>query len=186
MEIKTYVPKAGYEFNHHQAMKCHADILCKNAAYILHIDSDCIFTETVYPSDYFKDGKPMLFKRAYSKDKEFWVWKSPTEKFLRINCDFETMAMHPAVHHRNTYKDLRNYVEFLHEMPLSEVILQTNAPCSFSEFNAIGSYAITYNPDFYCVIDLDKTQFPNNKLIQGWSWGGVDKIKEKYEQILSK
>ena len=189
IEVKTYIPKKGYEFNHHQVMKCHSDILCPNAAYILHIDSDCIFTEPVTPADYFKDGKPLLLVRTYKQHEPCYIWREPTSKALGMDCNYETMARHPAVHHRNTYKDLRAHVDFKHGVPFSEYVLRLpgNYPaCHFSEFNALGSYAMVYCPERYTIIDLDKEEAPPNKLTQGWSWGGVDKVKAEYERILAR
>lgn len=188
IQVKTYIPKKGYEFNHHQVMKCYSDVLCPNAAYILHIDSDCIFTEEVTPADYFTESKPQLLIRTYKLSEPWYIWQGPTNKALGMTCNYETMARHPAVHHCNTYKELRGYMEFKHGIPFSEWVLKQpgNYPaCHFSEFNTLGSYVLVYCPERYAIIDLDKEENPKNKLIQGWSWGGADKAKEQYEKILS-
>lgn len=189
IEVKSYIPKKEYEFNHHQVIKCYADVFCPSAAFILHIDSDCIFTDEVTPADYFTDGKPQLLIRSYKTSDPCYIWKAPTSKALMMDCEFETMARHPAIHHCNSYKELRNYMEFKHGIPFSEWVLKqpSNYPmCHFSEFNTLGSYVIAYAPERYSIINLDKQDAPANKMIQGWSWGGVEQSKNEYEKILSR
>lgn len=42
----------------HQRMKSRVDEICPDADAVLHIDSDCVFTERVTPNDYLRDGRP--------------------------------------------------------------------------------------------------------------------------------
>lgn len=187
--VKGYIPKKGYEFNHHQVMKCYSDVLCPKADYVLHIDSDCIFTDLVAPNDYFKDEKPYLLMRTYQPSEPWYIWRKPTSAALGVVCNHETMVRHPAVHPVATYRDLREYMEKLHGIPFSEWVLKQpgNYPaCHFSEFNTLGSYVLIACAERYEVVDTDKADQPPSNLVQGWSWGGVDTAKENYEKILSR
>lgn len=189
VSIKDYVVKPGHEFNHHQVMKCYADVLCPNAAYILHVDSDCIFTEPFSPSDYMDDeGRPYLPVRRYYESAPFYCWKKATETALGVSCPYETMARHPALHHESTYRRLRSRVELNHGVPFSEYVLGLggNYPdLGFSEFNALGSFVIYADDGDYDVIHIDEGKVvPPNKLIQGHSWGGVEAFRKQFDSIL--
>jgi len=52
---------------HAQVQKHRADEHCPDADFILHTDSDCVFTEPVTPDDYFVDGKPVMLFESYTR-----------------------------------------------------------------------------------------------------------------------
>lgn len=159
---------------HHQAMKCNADKFCINADFILHTDSDCIFTESVSPRDYFVDGKPELLVQSYETCGGERQWKGPTERALGFSCSHETMRRHPAVHYRGMYKEMRECVELVHKMPFDEYVLscKPDFPWGFSEFNALGSFVLNSHwAEKYHIIDTGAVGHPpsSKKLVQFWS-----------------
>lgn len=194
--VKHYVVMPGKEFNHHQAMKCYADVFCPQADFILHTDSDCIFTAPVTPDDYFVDGKPVLLKRAYadiaSSGSEhagsIW-WQAQTERALGFPCPYETMRRHPAVHPKWIYSWLRSHIERIHLTPFTDYVLKQKEAAlqGFSEFNALGSFAHEFHENDYHWIDQQFEADPPKKLHQNWSWtqGGAASKKSEIERILA-
>ncbi len=177
--VKTYKPNAGAEFNHHQAMKCYADVWCPEADFILHTDSDCIFTEPVTPDDYFVDGRPILLKERYANfnGQGPVIWQKPTEEAIGVKCEWETMRRHPAVHYRNIYGSVRDCIEKRHSMPFTEYVVTRGKggypDLGFSEFNTLGSFAEYFFSGSYHVIELPSDNVPPAKLSQAWSWEGI-------------
>lgn len=194
--IKHYVVMPGKEFNHHQAMKCYADVYCPQANFILHTDSDCIFTAPVTPGDYFVGDKPVLLKRSYAdiiaKGGEHagsvW-WQAQTERALGEPCPYETMRRHPAVHPKGLYKPHREHIERIHLTSFTDYVLKqkNTALQGYSEFNSLGSFALRYFPDMHHWIDQQFEPSPIQKLHQNWSWiqGGVDAKRHEIERILA-
>jgi hypothetical protein len=177
--VKTYVrdPDPAKHHLHHQAIKCQADKFC-NADYILHTDSDCVFTETVTPFDYFEDRKPVMLIEEFKRLPDN-PWKEPTERALGWPVAFETMRRHPQVNSRRIYGDLRERVQNLHKVPFEQYVLaqKPNFPWGFSEHCAIGAYAL-HDPFWrgaYHWITLPHGKRPPDKLLQCWSHSPVDK-----------
>lgn len=177
--VRTYKPNAGAEFNHHQAMKCYADIWMPRSQYVLHTDSDCIFTEPVTPTDYIVNGKPILLKERYSNfnNEGPACWQKPTEEALGIQCLWETMRRHPAVHFIDIYPMLRAHIEVMHSMPFTEYVVTRGTGgypnLGFSEFNALGAFVDRWFSSKYHIIELPSENIPSAKLSQAWSWGGI-------------
>jgi hypothetical protein len=191
--VKHYVVMPGAEFNHHQAMKCYADVFCPQAEYILHTDSDCLFTAPVCPDDYIVDGRPVLVMDRYSElarkqDGAVW-WKEQTERALGYQVEFEFMRRHPAVHHREVYRRLREHVESRHLVPFTDYCLKqkNSALQGVSEFNCLGAIAYSYFRDAYEWVDLETSPQPDSKLWQGWTWHpqGIEPYRDQINRILS-
>lgn len=165
---------------HHMAIKCMADHFCQSD-FILHTDSDCIFTEPITPLDYFVGGKPVLLMEHYDRFIDRYPtilqWKVTSEKALRFKCDYETMRRHPAVHPRAVYAGVRERIERVHKMPFLDYVLscKPDFPQGFSEFNVIGGYARKEMADHYLWIDTAETVPPKDKVCQFWSHGGLDR-----------
>lgn len=191
VNIKDYVPMKGHEFNHHQLMKCYADVLCPEAYHVLHVDSDCIFTEPFTPADYLDhENRPHLPVRKFSPEQPFYRWKADTEAALGRECLYETMARHPAVHYVVIYRALREHIEQLHGIPFCAYVLGLggNYPnLGFSEFNALGNIVLSGYSVRYNVVDIGSGgAVPPNKLIQGHSWGGIEASRKQFDAILAK
>lgn len=179
ISIKTYnrtKDKSKWHL-HHQIMKCNAELYCPEADFILHTDSDCIFTEPITPNEYFVDGKPVMLVEKYERLGGS-NWKTTTDKALGINSVWETMRRHPAVHYRGMYSQFRSAVMAHNRMQFENYVLRCKPdfPWGFSEFNAIGNF-IMQRPEWrdkYHIIDLETQQRPKDKLLQFWSHWGLD------------
>lgn len=174
-----------------QIQKCRADLHCPRADYILHMDSDCIFTDTVNPDDYFIDGKPYMLIEEYAHLPPGLPWKSITEKVLGHSCEWETMRRHPQVNPAGIYKVLRDHVEALRSEAFDAWILKQNGgwPPGFSEHNAIGALAHDHPEwkDKYHWIDARNGSIPPDKVKQFWSLSPPDKPQESphdHDQIV--
>lgn len=169
---------------HHQVQKCCADVYCPDSDFVVHVDSDCIFTEPVTPADYFVNDKPVLLYRPYSTCPPGTPWQAPTERALGFSCPLETMQRHPAVHYRYTYEDVRAKVEEVHRTPFAEYVLscKPDFPQGFTEFNTLGSYVMRYYPHAYHAIDVSKNPHPHSKLMQFWSHGPMDQPQDIWHE----
>lgn len=161
---------------HAQAQKCKGDLFCPNADYILHTDSDCIFTEPVRPEDYFVEDKPVMVIKPYALIKDS-PWKGVTQDALQMTVEYSFMERHPSVYPRDLYESMRSYVESLHKMPFEQFMLSRKPtfPWGISEHNLLGAYGFRFmNPMFHW-IEVPKDPLPHEKLRQFWSLSPVDK-----------
>lgn len=161
-----------------QVEKCLADQHCPDADFILHTDSDCIFTEPVTPDDYFVNGKPVMVIEAYSRLKGN-PWQSIVRKALGWLPEYETMRRHPQVNPVGIYADVRQRVERVNRMRFADWVLMQKGdfPFGFTEHNTIGAVALR---DLrwrtaYHWIDAGKETPPKEKLLQFWSHSPPDK-----------
>lgn len=165
---------------HHNIIKCRADEY-SDADYILHMDSDCIFTESVTPETFMSEGKPVLLVKSWAtieRDKTGSIcWREPANRALGFQTTHETMQRQPLVYHRGLYPAVRRHMEALHGIPFDKYVLaQKNTyPCGFAEFNTLGSFAIRHLPDCYHIIDVGHLPHPHNPVRQYWSHGPLDK-----------
>lgn len=161
-----------------QAQKCMADRYCPEADFILHMDSDCIFTEPVTPEDYFIDGKPVMLIEEFSRLPDS-PWKKVTEEVLGEPVQYETMRRHPQVNPASLYRALRGHIEQVHKRTFQDFVLSRKAdfPWGFSEHCAIGAFAFNRAAwrHQYHWIDLAKEPAPREKLRQFWSLSAIDK-----------
>lgn len=164
---------------HHQVMKCHADLWCRGADFVLHTDSDCVFCKPVSPADYFVDGKPVMLMEAYTRLVGN-PWQVPTQNTLKRLIKHEFMRRHPQVNPIGIYGELRACISELHNRPFDDYVLSLKAdfPWGFSEHNVIGAYAWLAHRDDYHWIDLATGQRPLGKLIQFWSHAPLDKPQD--------
>lgn len=164
---------------HHQVMKCHADLWCEGADFVLHTDSDCVFKEPVTPEDYFVNEKPVMLMEPYSKLVNN-PWQIPTQNTLKRFVTHEFMRRHPQVNPIQVYAGLRECVRELHNKPFDDYVLslKPDFPWGFSEHNVIGAYAWLAYRDNYHWIDLSKDKRPKDKLIQFWSHSPPDKLQD--------
>ena len=165
---------------HHQAIKCQADKFCE-ADFILHTDSDCVFTEPVTPDDYMADGKPIMLIEEYSRLNGN-PWQKVTENVLGFQPKWECMRRHPQVNPRGVYQQLRAHIVLTHGMPF-EIFVLSQKPdfvWGFSEHNAIGAIALhdDYWKNQYHWIDLARQSRPRDKLAQFWSHSPINKAQD--------
>lgn len=177
---KDQWPENGMLF--HEWMIMDADELCPSADFILHMDSDCIFTEPVTPEDYFNDGKPILLYAPYEwcvmqfQNENFRHWKTATERAIGGRNDYEFMRRHPAVHYRETYRTARQCINAHTGMEAPDYIRKQRGeyPQGFCEFVTLGEIAWRHYHERYCWIDQTRYRYPKNKMFQMWSHGPLD------------
>ena len=164
--------------------KCMADELCPNADYIAHFDSDCIFTRPVRPSDFFKNGKPLLRYEAYSslvkREPNIVNWKIAVESCLPFQVDNEFMRGHPEVYHRGLYAETRKLIEEKTGLEFSEYVksCKNSFPQTFAEFPTLGAVAFKEFDELYHPHDCATQENPDAHpypVIQFWSHGAIDK-----------
>jgi hypothetical protein len=165
----------------HQRMKCRADQVCPDADGILHLDSDCVFTERVTPDDYLRDGRPVLVVKPYAAfTSTLPPWRDCTEAAVGWAVHHETMCRLPALHWLGLYEALRTRVETVHGRPFDDYVLGCTPtfPWGFSEFNALGQLALSPAwRDRYHFVDKSTETPPPSKLRQFWSHGGFHSRK---------
>ncbi len=179
IKIRTFDEAPGLGMLHHMTSECCADVYCYEADFILHTDSDCIFTAPVTPAEYFRSGKPILLVEEYARLGDRVPWQPVMSEVMGELCRYETMRRHPAVHYRELYGDCRNAIEKAHDCAghFEEYILslKPDFPQGFSEFNALGHIAMTPKwHDRYAIIDLAHEARPRDLIRQYWSHGAID------------
>lgn len=137
-----------------QICKVHADEYCKGD-FIMHFDSDCIATKEINLPDFFIQDSwdiewdkvlPKLAFRKWEDAGTAETWRLVTRGVLKQEPPFETMPCHPFVYHRSTHELFRRHVADLHG---GDFIKYASRLAHFSEFNAIGNFALLYTPDAY-------------------------------------
>lgn len=156
-----------------QWTKLQADLHTKSD-YVLHFDSDMIFTSPVTPEFFFKDGKPVWVITPWSAmgDDEKKAWLHVLVKALREFPPYEYMRKCAVIVPRWLYAEFRAHMEKLHGIPLEAYIM--NQPGhEFSEFNCLGFYAWLYHRDKFHWHDTTIDGVPKWPFEQRWSWSGL-------------
>lgn len=169
--LKTYkVPKDKKKWHiAHQLQKMYADQWCPDADYILHTDSDCVFTKPTTPADYFRDGKPILCIEPFDRIGNN-PWKPVIDAALNIDSKYETMRRHGAIHHKASYVEFRSEMKDLHgDLHKWWMSQKADYPWGVTEFNFIGNFVVTYPNHGYTFIDVSKELPPENHIFQFWS-----------------
>lgn len=154
-----------------QVQKCLADTYCPGVDFILHTDSDCVFTEPVCPENYFENGKPVMLIEEFSRLPGN-PWKPTVDRALGVYNHFETMRRHPQVNPFDVYSAMRQHIESTHGIPFLDYVLsqKSDFPWGFSEHCTIGAFAIIGGwVNKYHWIIASESPRPKDKLAQFWS-----------------
>lgn len=187
-----YVPIAGKEWPGkgmlwHMAQIMHADKLCRNADYILHFDSDAIFTEPITPDTFIKYGRPYLqyerFESIGKRHPGVLQWQKNTQNCLQFDIHFETMRGLPHCYEINTYEKARDLMMLKTQMDVNEYIMQgrNEYPQEFCEHVTLGNVAIQCFAKDYELIDMSLQENPDRSrwpVIQAWSHGDPSKPQQ--------
>lgn len=162
----------------HQVEKCNADRWCPDDDFVLHTDSDCMFTEPVTPEDYFVGNRPVMLYESYANLKEQTPWQAIVSGVLKRPVAFEFMRRHPQVNPKGVYPALRSHITALHGQEFDEYVMaqRPSFPWGFTEHNVIGAFAFN-DPlwhDKYHWHYVSKAGVPKEKLIQFWSHSLID------------
>ena len=166
--------------------KCRADLYCPEASHVVHIDSDCVLTGPTKAEDFFVDGKPVLYKRTWQDAADAIVWRGPTRDALGWEPAWETMPSIPLVFDRRVYAGLRHHVETVHRMEFSKYVFacKPTFPYGFSEFNALGNFAVEKMPDLCHIVHAPP--YPTRPIRQLWSHGEITpQLRGWFEDVLT-
>ncbi len=174
----------GYLFQ--QVCKLNVD-LHTDADYILHIDSDTIFTRPVDSSYFFVNGKPRWvvtpFDEAPEDEKKAWL--HVLVKCLREMPPYEFMRLGAHICPRESYAGFREIFPRIHKLTMEQYVM--NQPGhEFSEFNTLGFFNWLYRRDKFHWHNTSTDGVPDWPILQAWSWGGLtQEIRNKFEMILA-
>lgn len=150
---------------------------------ILFVDSDCVFVKETTIEDFIKDGKPCILKTPYESIPEVKFWQDITSRALGFTPEFECMRRLPMMYLKETLKNVVSHTQKFLDQPLQSYIKeQPNR--EYSEFNVIGAYTEKFESDKYYFLDTTKEAFPEQVIVQNWSWGGITpEIRIQLEEI---
>lgn len=147
IRVTPYDDWPGKGFLRHEHVIMCADEFT-DADFILHFDSDCVFTQPFTPEDYIIDGRPVLMHATYhwlvtTQQANLGMWKDGVEKALGGTSDHEFMRRHPAVHHRAVYAKARECMKAHTGKDPADYIksCENSFPQTFGEFNTLGEVA---------------------------------------------
>lgn len=151
--------------------KCLADDYCIGD-YVMHFDSDCIATRDIELSEFFThEGQPKLLFRRWQDAGEAETWRLPTRGVIGQEPPFEAMCAHPFLYHRSTHELFRRHVEDVHQ---KDFVKYASRLAQFSEFNAIGNFALLFTPDAYRFVRAGANDGYPRPFKQFWSHGRID------------
>lgn len=183
MRPRYFAEWVGKGMLHHMFVILNADSCCPGADFVLHMDSDHIFTGSVSPETYVKGGKADIvyasfdwLTKADSEGKRrvelgLLNWQNASFRALGVMDEFEFMRRAPLVHARQVYPQVRADVE-AHTGGALDVFMkdQRNTyPQTFAEFQSIGSVAYRKFRGFYNWHNQEAGQFPDGHIGQSWS-----------------
>jgi hypothetical protein len=148
---------------------------------VLFWDSDTVALEKVDVSEFFKEGKPIIYKTKYSSIDT--PWQPITEAAIGDKVEWEYMRRMPLLYWRDTLVNTEQLLFQIHDCSLKEYLgnLKHRA---FSEFNTIGALAEKHEAERYEFIDTETGDMTPVKIKQFWSWGGItNEVKKEIERI---
>ena len=180
---------------HHMYKVLTADIDCPDADYILHLDSDCIFTSNTSAENYFYEDKPILyydtFEYLVTIDPNIINWKYAVQNALGWSPDYEFMRSRFLTYKRTLYPKVRELIESHTKQPLDVYIKsqRNEFPQTFAEYPTIGEVAWNFFKDDYYWVNTNKHEHVkfmdrDKKIRQMWSHGDFTKEdKEIFKKL---
>lgn len=185
----------------HQVENDKAEQYC-SGEFIAHFDSDCLFTDYVTLDNFFRDGKPILWREKYEDFRTQhpirYGWRQCVIDALGIAPEFEYMCRHPSIYPREIYPIFRQRVEAHTGKPFEEYVLSCKAtfPYGFADYPSIGALLHEVMFDRISWYDSRLGEFyrsswyqqcPESHVKQYWSHGGVNhRVKKDILAILSR
>lgn len=203
LRVTGYEDWPGKGFLKHEELVIHADECCRDADFILHMDSDCIFIEPVTPEDYFVNGKPVLMHARYEWlgriEPTILCWQEACRRALGWTPEHEFMRRHPAVHPLKTYVMTRQIIERHTGKNVSDFIKEqkNDHPATFAEFPTLGAVAWRFLSQDYHWVNQEMEVRPKDKVFQFWShqsdfnaplevWHADQKVRIIPNEVLAK
>lgn len=153
-----------------QDTKVHADTYAPHADFLVHIDSDCVFTQPVTPETFMREGKPLWLVTPWTHmsadDKRSWYHVMC--KCVQDCPPYEMMRRHGICLPRWSYKAFRDFIQKTHGITATEYIMSQPAH-EFSEFNCLGFYLWLHHRDKFSWWNTAEEGVPPTVLDQYWS-----------------
>ncbi len=181
------VTNHGTGYTYQQIVKMNADKYT-TSDYVVHLDSDCIFTKPVTPQDLMVDEKPLWLMTPFAEilptDKNLEAHFESIKAFSGIAPTMEYMRRHSQMIPRWAYGCFRDYVQQKHGQSFETWALSQPFR-GVTEFNFIGQFLHREFPNF---IHFHDTRFgiPECYVDQRWSWAGITpEIRLAMEALLA-
>jgi hypothetical protein len=159
-----------------QYTKLCADMFCYSD-FILHVDSDCIFTSPTSPQDFMFNEKAVILH----EDGVETPWVPIVARTMGFNMESEYMRRLPMIYPRWIYAGFREFIEKQHGMKLKEW-MKIQPFHEFSEFNCLGAWLWRFAREG---VEWKLPSEMPTKAKQFWSWGGIDGCVEEIEKSLA-
>ncbi len=167
-----------------QVTKLHADFLT-DADFICHVDSDWIFVRPCTPGDLIEGDKAAVVMTPYRLLHPDIPWRRPTERFLGGAMPYEFMRRQPYTFPRWLYPAVRDHALQRHRVDIETYVLR-QPPLGFSEFNALGGYALQNHQDRFAWRNVSVQPLGEPLCWCFWSWGGLTPaIQQEIEVLLA-
>lgn len=181
-----YVHEYGSGYLFQQVMKLHADGF-SDAEFLVHLDSDTIFTRPISPDLIIADNRrPLWLYTPYASlgNDESQLWKGVTEKALMRPVENEFMRRHAFCTPRWALEGFRKWFWEMHGMSLERYVM-TQPAHEFSEFNCLGAWLWFYHREKIEWINTDENM-GTTFVHQHYSYGGLnDDIRANIERALA-
>jgi hypothetical protein len=179
----VYIPTYADDYLGQQVTKLNADLYTA-AAFIAHVDADCIFVRSTRPEDLAPDGRPRLATRPIAELGRHYPWRRPTETFLGFPVELDFMQQPPFVYPRWLYPLLRDHCLATHGVSIERYVT-SRPPRGFSEFNVLGAYAFRHHAEHFDFPTIGTPSAPPSHCDWYWSWGGITpEIRRRIEARL--
>ena len=154
---------------------------------VLIMDSDEMLTVPITPESFKTNGKFSWYFREWKDAGTGICWKPPTDFILKLDTNYEAMAITGFILQRETTFALHKFLCNLHETETIWDIFVKNNTKTASEFNIFGSFIHHFDRNEYNKItNYNRENCINFSIKKAWSWGGIsDEEKEKMESILN-
>ncbi len=185
LERVVLTPDSGDRYVYQQLCKLQADRYT-DAEFVLHLDSDCVFTGPASPDTYFTAGRPQLLYAPYAALAGSGVerWRPGTERALARPVELEFMRRLPLVYPRDAYPRFRDFVERTHGTRFETFVTQRPPHEPPSEYNWLGAYCWSFLRDRFHWIDTTSEPLPPNPVRQLWSWAPLGRDLAWLQELL--
>jgi len=189
-QVRSDAEPAGLGQLFSQVTKCSADVFVpKGTDVVTFFDSDCILTGHLTPDMLMKCGKPECWYEtfeslnAHSGDSR--IWQPVIEENLRFSVPVETMCRFPLSYPIGLFPRVRSHIEEVHRKRFADYVFNTGRnefPQRFCESDVLGGYAWVKCPEIFHWTNVNTDHLDRLPLIQFWSHGGFDFVKNGEKQ----
>lgn len=156
-----------------------------SADFILHTDSDTIFTKPVTPESFMRDGKARVLMTPWEDCPDAKkAWFHVMAKLFLDASTHDFMRNGTIMYPRFAYAKFRDFVEKQTGHPMAAYV--ANQPGrEFSEYNTLGFFLWKYYRNDISWHDT-RNGIPESPVRQFWSYGGLTpEIRAEIEAILA-